>query len=143
MDTVAFYADPPGAILPFGGHKGSGLSFFCEVLAGSLTGGFASNPSSSTAGRLVNNMLSIVIDPAIFGGADFFRADIDRLVEWTKGSPPADPNQPVLLPGEIELATRRDREAHGIPIDNESWAQITETAISLGVSLPRAGEGPS
>ena len=33
-DPAAFYADPPGAIFPFGGHKGSGLSFFCEVLAG-------------------------------------------------------------------------------------------------------------
>ena len=43
-DPKAFYAEPPGAILPFGGHKGSGLSFFCEILAGSLTGGHASNP---------------------------------------------------------------------------------------------------
>ena len=46
-DPEAFYADPPGAILPFGGHKGSGLSFFCEVLAGSLTGGFSSHPGNA------------------------------------------------------------------------------------------------
>jgi uncharacterized oxidoreductase len=38
-DPEVFYANPPGAILPIGGHKGSGLSFFCEILAGSLTGG--------------------------------------------------------------------------------------------------------
>ena len=37
-DPERFYAEPPGAILPFGGHKGSGLSFFCEVLAGYLAG---------------------------------------------------------------------------------------------------------
>ena len=66
-DPEAFYANPPGAILPFGGHKGSGLSFFCEVLAGSLTGGLASNPRSPTADRLVNNMLSLVFDPRRLG----------------------------------------------------------------------------
>ena len=27
-DPDAFYAEPPGAIFPFGGHKGSGLSVF-------------------------------------------------------------------------------------------------------------------
>ncbi|MBN9114605.1 MAG: Ldh family oxidoreductase, partial [Pandoraea sp.] len=58
----AFYASPPGAIFPFGGHKGSGLSLFCEIFAGSLTGGFASNPKNPTAGRLVNNMLTIAFD---------------------------------------------------------------------------------
>ena len=116
-DPEAFYANPPGAILPFGGHKGSGLSLFCEILAGSLTGGFASHPTTPTAGRLVNNMLSIVFDPAAFAGADFFAADLARLMAWTKASPPLEPGGAVLLPGEIELRTRREREANGIPLD--------------------------
>ena len=51
-DPEAFYADPPGAILPFGAHKGSGLSLFCEIFAGSLTGGHSSHPQSPTAGGL-------------------------------------------------------------------------------------------
>ena len=66
-DAAAFYADPPGAILPFGGHKGSGLSFFCELIAGALTGGHTSNPASPTAGRLVNNMVSVAFDASAFG----------------------------------------------------------------------------
>jgi uncharacterized oxidoreductase len=97
----AFYADPPGAILPFGGHKGSGLSFFCEVLAGSLSGGFASHPGSPTAARLVNNMLSLVFDPAAFGGAE----DVARLAASVKSSPPIEAGGRVLLPGEIEEQT--------------------------------------
>ena len=132
-DPNAFYADPPGAIFPFGGHKGSGLSFFCEVLAGSLTGGFASNPQSPTAGRLVNNMLSIAFDPAAFGGADFFRADLDRLIDWTTASPPIEPGGSVLLPGEVELRIRADREANGIPIDPETWSQVAATARKMGI----------
>src|SRR5258708_7734965 len=70
-DPEFFYAKPPGAILPFGGHKGSGLSLFCEIIAGSLTGGFASNPATPTARRPVNNMTSLRFHPALFAGNDF------------------------------------------------------------------------
>ena len=136
-DPEAFYADPPGAILPFGGHKGSGLSFFCEVLAGSLSGGFASNPQSPTAGRLVNNMLSLVFDPAAFGSAEAFAEDVTRLIGWTKATPPIEPGGKVLLPGEIEEQTRRERTAKGLPIDAETWRKIELTATSLGVATSK------
>ena len=131
---IAFYADPPGAIFPFGGHKGSGLSLFCEIFAGSLTAGFSSHPGSPTAGRLVNNLLSIVIDPEAFGGADFFRADLARLIDWVKASPPIEPGGSVLLPGEIERRVREIREHNGVPIDAESWSQIVSAAASVGVT---------
>jgi uncharacterized oxidoreductase len=134
-DPEAFYADPPGAILPFGGHKGSGLSFFCEVIAGSLTGGFSSHPGTPTAGRLVNNMVSLAFDPAAFGGADFVHDDPRRRIEWTKASPPAEPGGSVLLPGEIELRTRRDREANGVPLDAETRAQIVAAGEGVGVAV--------
>ncbi len=129
----AFYADPPGAILPFGGHKGSGLSFFCEVLAGALTGGGSSHPGSASAHRLVNNMLSLVFDPAAFGPTDAFAADISRLVEWVTASPPAEPGKPVLLPGDIEAATREQRLRDGIPLDAVTISQLADAASRLGV----------
>ncbi len=133
-DPDSFYADPPGAILPFGGHKGSGLSFFCEVLAGSLTGGFASNSKSPTAGRLVNNMLSIAFDPAYFSGTDFFASDIEQLIKWTTASPPLDPENPVILPGELEDRIRAERRVSGIPVDPETWAQVESAALEVGVN---------
>jgi len=136
-DPEAFYAKPPGAILPFGGHKGSGLSLFCEILAGSLTGGFASNPAAPTAGRLVNNMTSLVLDPAAFAGTDFFAGDLARLMEWTKASPPREPGGAVLFPGEIERAVRRERSTNGVPLDTETRSQIRAAATGLGVD---AGE---
>jgi uncharacterized oxidoreductase len=135
-DPAAFYADPPGAIFPFGGHKGSGLSFFCEVLAGSLSGGFASNPKSPTAGRLVNNMLTLAFDPAAFGGSEFFAEDIGRLVAWTKASPPIEAGGGVLLPGEVEDRTRAERSRDGIPIDGGTFAKIVAAGESVGVPPP-------
>ena len=40
-DPAALYADPPATLLPLGGpfgHKGFGLAFMIDVLAGVLTG---------------------------------------------------------------------------------------------------------
>lgn len=137
IDPETFYAAPLGAILPFGGHKGSGLSFFCEVLAGSLTGGLASNPRSPTADRLVNNMLSLVFDPAAFGDREAFDEDVRRLIDWAKASPPIAPGDKVRLPGEIEETTRSERVAQGLPIDDATWRALAATAASLGVDMPK------
>jgi uncharacterized oxidoreductase len=135
-DPAAFYGPPPGAILPFGGHKGSGLSFFCEILAGSLTGGHASNPQSPTAGRLVNNMLTLAVSPDAIGPAADFAADVSALTAWVKGSPPAEAGGAVLLPGEIEARTRAHRLRAGVPLDAATWSALAATARGLGVALP-------
>jgi len=118
-----FMQIPPGAILPFGGHKGSGLSFFCEVLAGSLSGGFASNPQSATAGRLVNNMLSLVFDPSAFGSADAFAKDVTRLVGWIKSTPPIEPGGKVLLPGETEEQNSQRSSCQGT---SDRWRNLAQ-----------------
>ena len=131
---ASFYADPPGAILPFGGHKGFGLSFFCEVLAGSLTGGGSSHPGNPTAKRLVNNMLSLAFEPAAFGEGSIFDADIERLVAWVKASPPAVAGGEVLLPGEPELRIREERQRFGIPLDAETRRQLVSAGRRYGVS---------
>jgi uncharacterized oxidoreductase len=136
IDPKVFYGNPPGAILPFGGHKGSGLSFFCEILAGSLTGGHASNPRSPTADRLVNNMLSLAFDPQAFGDPDAFADDVAQLVDWVKASPPVAAGGKVLVPGEIEDSLRRERIAEGLPIDDATWLALCATAASVGVSPP-------
>jgi len=135
-DPEAFYATPPGAILPFGGHKGSGLSVFCEILAGSLTGGMSSHPDNATAHRLVNNMLTLAFDPAAFGPADAFAEDVARLTRWVKSA--AQPGGTVLLPGESERRTRAARLHGGIPLDQETVRQLADSASELGVPLPDA-----
>ena len=135
-DPAAFYGPPPGAILAFGGHKGYGLSVFCELLAGALTGGGASNPDSPTAWRLVNNMLTIAVDPGALGQADAFGLDVARLEEWLKSARPLGPGSEILLPGEIEARMRARRSAEGIPLDAVTVAQLAGAARRLGVELP-------
>ncbi len=128
-----FYASPPGAILPIAGHKGSGLSLICEVMAGALTGGGSTHPDNPTAKRLVNNMLSILIDANNVAGASAFEADIARLKAWVKASPPISPGGEVLVPGEVERRMRAEREANGVPLDAATREQIVKAAVDVGL----------
>jgi uncharacterized oxidoreductase len=132
-DPKVFYADPPGAILPIAAHKGYGLAFIAEVLAGALTGGGCSNPAH--ADRVINGMLSIFLDPKFFQRDAAFSAEIDRFTAWVKSSEKVVKDGEILLPGEIEERTKAKRLRDGIDIDDTTWSQLTATAQSLGVSF--------
>jgi hydroxycarboxylate dehydrogenase B len=130
-DPRKFYSDPPGAILPIAGHKGSGLSFIIELLSGALTGNMCSHPDH--AWRVVNGMLSIIIEQTFFGAqADFF-AEVQRYVDFVKSARAVTKDGEILLPGEIEQRTKARRLRDGIELDNVTWAQICDTARTLGV----------
>ena len=136
-DPAVFYGPPVGALLPFGGHKGYGLSIFCEIFAGALSGGQTTHPQNATAGRLVNNMLSLVFDAESFCGADAFKAEIGRLAAWVKASPSAVPGEEILLPGDIERRTRTRLERDGISLDAVTRRQIVDSVRPLDVALPQ------
>ena len=140
-DPAALFADPPGALLTVGGHKGYGLSIFCEVLAGALTGGGSSHPDNPDADRVVNNMLSILIDPERMAGSAALASDLDRLTAWVKASPPASPGGEILLPGEPERRTRARRLAEGLPLDTNTLRQLADAARSVGVPEPAIERG--
>jgi len=120
-----------GALLPFGGHKGSGLAIVADLLAGALTG---AGTSARRETDLVNTMCSIYIDPDRLPDRAAFDAEVDAFLEWVKASPPADPNGEVLLPGDIERRTREERLQHGIPLDDTTTLEITEAAVSVGMA---------
>jgi len=140
-DPASLFADPPGALLTLGSHKGYGLSIFCEVLAGALTGGGSSHPDNPDADRVVNNMLSIVIDPARMAGSDGVARDLDRLTAWVKASPPATPGGEILFPGEPERRTRARRLAEGLPLDANTLDQLRGAARQVGVPDADIEEG--
>jgi uncharacterized oxidoreductase len=134
----ALFGDPPGALLPLGGdvggHKGYGLAIFCEVLAGALTGGGSSHPDNPDADRLVNNMLSILIDPIRLIGEEAMSADLERLIAWLRASKPIRSGDEILMPGEPERRSRARRARDGIPLDANTLEQIRGAARSVGVA---------
>lgn len=125
---------PPGALLPLGGivgHKGYALGLMIDILGGALSGAGCSGSGNT---RLQNGVLMIVIDIANFTPLDDFYQHVDRLVAHVKASPLAPGFDEILTPGEIEARQTAHRSRYGIPIDDETWRQIQETAAEVGLS---------
>lgn len=131
-DPNDLYTDPPGAILAIAGHKGYALSVLCEVMAGGISGSGCSNPTNPTANKVVNAMTSIYIDPRTVAG-DAFGGEITGLIDWVKGSPKADPDVDILMPGEPEENSKADRLANGIPLDDMTIGQLFDAARQVGL----------
>ena len=134
-DPTVMYREPRGAILPFGLHKGYGLAFLCELLAGAFTGGGTVSTVPYEKDRITNNMLSFLVDPAKLPGAAGLEAQIAAAIDHVKASPPADPALPVLVAGEPEQAMRALRTAEGIPVDPTTWEELRGAARSVGVEF--------
>lgn len=124
-----------GAIRAFGEHKGSGLAFMCELLAGAFTGGGCSGPVTER-GRIANGMLSIYLSPKHFGTEAGFREAAQNYVAWVKSCRPATLGGEVLAPGEPEARLRAERLAKGVPLQPDTWASIVACARGLGVVVP-------
>ena len=131
-EAGVMFAEPFGALLSFGEHKGSGLALMCELLAGALIGGPANDRLSPPRAGVINNLFGILVDPARLGELPVFRHEVDAVVAHLKASPPADPDQPVMVAGEPEARSRASRIATGIPIDETSWQEILAAAARSG-----------
>jgi uncharacterized oxidoreductase len=132
-------AQGAGALRTFGEHKGSGLAFMCEILAGCLTEGGTSGPiPGGKRSRIANGMLSIYLSPGSFGAGHFQQAARDY-TDYVKSSAPATPGGEVLVPGETEARIRAARLRDGVPLQATTWAAICATAAALGLAPPAVG----
>lgn len=110
-----------GALLPFGGHKGSALSMMVELLAAGLTGGnfsfefdWSRHPGAQTPWT---GQLLIVIDPAKAVGNEFAeraRVLVERMSEAGVSR----------LAGERRYQNRKRSLEEGIPLAPERLAAL-------------------
>jgi delta1-piperideine-2-carboxylate reductase len=108
-----------GALLPFGGYKGSSIALMVELLAAAVTGGYFGfqddgNPNSATknAGELV-----IAIDPEQSAGAPF----LDRVEEVFSRIVK---NGKARLPGDRRYAERRRAVSTGIMLERSFYEEL-------------------
>ena len=120
-----------GSIRAMGEHKGSGLAFMCEILAGALTGGGCAGPAPRD--RIANGMLSIYMSPAAFGSDADFAQEVRRYVDFFKSSRPDHVGGEVLTPGEPELRYRAKRLKDGVPLEAETWDALRAAARGAGL----------
>ena len=139
-DPAAMYGQPRGALRTFGEHKGYALAFVCEMLAGALCGSGTMRPERQGKGTATNGMLTIVIDPSRLIDREWLREEIAAMTPYITASPPANPDEPVLIPGDPERASRARRLAEGIPVDDETWRELAAAARTVNVLVEAPGQ---
>jgi LDH2 family malate/lactate/ureidoglycolate dehydrogenase len=131
-----------GIMLPVGEHKGYGISFMMDVLAGVLTGSAYSTgvagpyvpDARSGSGHLV---IAIKVDPLL--GDEAFASRIDDLIESTKSVQLAEGFTEVFYPGEIEARAEAESRLHGVTLPEKTLEDLRELASSCGVEFDLHG----
>jgi hydroxycarboxylate dehydrogenase B len=122
-DPREYYTEPPGSLLTAGAHKGYGLSLAVEILAGILSGTGAAGPDKVP---FENGTLIVCLDPSRFMPSADFHRQVSALFEYVRATPLASGSKEVLIPGEPEARTMRERLEQGIPVEDTTWQQIQQ-----------------
>lgn len=138
-DPSVMFRSPSGALMPLGEHKGYGLAFAIELLAGALTGGGTLQPLNERQDAIVNHMLTIVIAPDRLTDFGFLQREIDAMADYVLGARRQDEAEPIQMPGDPERLSEAERSANGLPIDDTTWKQVLEAGAAVGVSDAKLG----
>jgi uncharacterized oxidoreductase len=136
-DPAVFLKERTGSLLPFGEHKGSGLSLIVQLLAGVLAGAGAMQANMPGDKGVRNGMLAILLDPLRFAEQAWLASEMKTLVDWVKSSPPRPGVPEVLVAGEPERLSQAKRRAEGVPIDANTWQELLDAARLAGVNADR------
>jgi len=131
-DPRGFIDDKTGALLTFGRHKGSGLAVMCEIMAGAVAGG--KRAGEAYDGGILNSMFAVITDLSRLNGPGAVTEAVAATSAHIRSSRPAPGFDAILLPGEPERRSARERRANGIPVDDMTWEQIREAAGKLGIT---------
>jgi len=96
-----------GALMAWGGAKGSGLGLVVQLL-GIMAGSTVIPQDLSGFGFLI-----IMMDPGLLGPGEDFRAKVSEYVDWVHTARPVDPQVPVRVPFERSVQDRAQRVAEG------------------------------
>lgn len=109
-------------LLPFAEHKGSGLAFMIEILAGALTGSRCGYNVSGGWGSLF-----ILIDPSMLRPIEEFKYDVESLIAEVKAAPKMNGIQEIFYPGEKSQKERkRNLEAGEFELNGAIYADLNK-----------------
>ena len=122
--------DPHEAVYwtPMGGAKGYGLGVIVDVLTGLLMGGNFGPHITLMYGEYEKkrNLCHLVgaIDYNRFPGHSSFLDEVTQMIEELHKVPTAEKFDRVMVPGEPEYLTEKDRMKHGIPIEDYLFDEL-------------------
>ncbi|HWD03801.1 MAG TPA: Ldh family oxidoreductase [Amycolatopsis sp.] len=121
-----------GFLQPLGGHKGYGLSVMIDLFTGVLSGaGYLTRISSWSADperpQNLGHIFFLIDTSRLVTAADL----TSRMTDFTailRTTPPADPAQPVRVPGELELARYHRHLRDGLAVDTGVLTRLLDLA---------------
>lgn len=124
-----------GLIAPAGDHKGSGLALMNGLLStvlsgaayGTRLGNVDDGPAPGRDGQFV-----LVLNTAAFGSVDTIKARTDNVVDEILKSRRAPGFDEVVPPGRLESNLMDEFAEDGIPLNEETIANIQDAAARLG-----------
>jgi LDH2 family malate/lactate/ureidoglycolate dehydrogenase len=126
-----------GALIPFGGPKGSGISSVIDILVGIMT---VAN-YGPYVGDLYNNLdrpqnvgqIMSAIYISRFCEISEFKIRVDKMIQEIKSLPKAKGVSEVFLPGEIEMRNQKQREKEGIPLPEAMVKDLQKLSDEYGI----------
>lgn len=121
-----------GKFLPFGDHKGAGLSFMLELLTGALAGGLLCYEFGGAGTGYLDvgsSKLFLALDPAAFIEPARFYQRVEDMIDFIHT---AEPGHHHLYPGERGWQARAENLVKGVPLHPEIVAELA----AVGVLLP-------
>lgn len=94
------------------------MSLICSLLGAALTGGETESQQIPPRAGIINNMLSILFDPARLGAEERYSQALLAQVDWVRSG---QEGRDVQIPGEPELRAYARRREEGIWIDDVNW----------------------
>ena len=147
-----------GALLPFGGHKGSGLAMMFECLSSVMAGNPLLEPilfsrdigaqppkakdKISAFERVgpkrphIQNSVVVAIDISQFTDLESYKEHIDNLIDGIKALPKAKGFNEIFVPGEPEERNFVERSRSGIPLPEGTIRNLKAVSEQFGVKLP-------
>jgi len=147
-----------GALLPFGGPKGSGLAMMFECLSSVMAGNpllemallgkeIGSTPRdqkpeavgerSSYVPRHIQNSVVAAVDISTFTDVEGYKEHVDSLIDGLKALPKAEGFSEIFVPGEPEERTYDERVQSGIPLPQGTVSNLRSVADRFDIELPR------
>lgn len=128
-----------GYLLSMGGHKGFGLSLAIDLLCGLITGGSFQNHVKSMyrypADPSRTAHLMVVLNPQAWMSREQLQERMAEFSRTLKNAPVSGEGNEILLPGEIEYRSERQRSRDGIPLPAAVYEQLARIGQATNRSM--------
>ncbi|MFJ9634474.1 Ldh family oxidoreductase [Streptomyces sp. NPDC101175] len=115
-----------------GGHKGSALGLFAELLCGPLAGArWSRHTYQGGEAGLGHFVFCLNLDA--LGDQEVIRTEVEQLAREVRGGVPVEAQTPVRIPGDRRRLVTEMRLTHGVPVLESVVADLNDLAEFVGI----------